>query len=80
MTCHHVNEVKSVTHNTETTCRLCFCRVPLCCPLLTMQSACTVLVALAAAAAFIRADPESHRARHDSNLEICILLLPSVCV
>lgn len=51
-----------------------FRRVPLCHPLLTMQSVCAVLVALAATA-LSSADPDMHRPRHDSNLEICILLL-----
>lgn len=47
---------------------------PLCHPLLTMQSVCAVFVALAAAS-LSSADPDMHRPRHDSNLEICILLL-----
>ena len=50
-----------------------FRRGPLCQPLLTMQNVCAVVVALAAALS--SADPDMHRQRHDSNLEICILLL-----
>ncbi|KAG7216223.1 hypothetical protein INR49_029072 [Caranx melampygus] len=52
-------------------------RAPLCRPLLTMQSVCAVVVALAAAV-LSSADSDTHRPRHDSNLEICILLL-SAC-
>nr|XP_020480658.1 coiled-coil domain-containing protein 134 isoform X1 [Monopterus albus] len=44
-------------------------RVPLCRPLLTMQSVCTVVLVLATAALTL-ADPDTHRPRHDSNLEI----------
>ena len=44
--------------------------------LLTMQSVCAVILALAA---FSSADTDTHRLRHDSSLDICILLL-SVCV
>lgn len=51
-----------------------FRRAPLCRPLLTMRSACAVVLALAAAA-LASADSDTHRPRHDSNLEICILLL-----
>lgn len=39
-----------------------------------MRSACTVLLALAAAA-LCSAEPDPHRPRQDSNLEICILPL-----
>lgn len=49
-------------------------RAPLCRPLLTMRSVCAVLLALAAAA-LASADSDTHSPRHDSNLEICILLL-----
>lgn len=48
-----------------------FRRTPLCCPPPTMRSACTLLLALAAAA--LCSDPDLHRTRHDSNLDICIL-------
>lgn len=51
-----------------------FRRVPLCHPLLTMRSVGAVVLALAAAA-LSSADSDTHRPRHDSNLEICILLL-----
>lgn len=51
-----------------------FRRVPLCLPLLTMRSVGAVVLALAAAA-LSSADSDTHRPRHDSNLEICILLL-----
>lgn len=54
-----------------------FSRAPLCYPLLTMWSVCAVVLALAAAA-LGSAESETHRPRHDSNLEICILL-QSVC-
>ncbi|XP_029014583.1 coiled-coil domain-containing protein 134-like isoform X2 [Betta splendens] len=43
-------------------------RAPRCCPLLTMWSACVVLAL--ASAALGSAQSESHRPRHDSNLEI----------
>lgn len=46
----------------------------LCWPLLTMRRACTVLLALAAAS-LCSAEPDPHRPRQDSNLEICILPL-----
>lgn len=49
-----------------------FRRAPRCRPLLTMQSVCAVVVALAAAV-LSSADSDTHRPRHDSNLEICIL-------
>ncbi|CAJ1075805.1 meiosis inhibitor protein 1-like isoform X1 [Xyrichtys novacula] len=42
---------------------------PLCRPLLTMRSVCAVVLALAAAA-LSSAESDTHRPRHDSNLEI----------
>lgn len=46
----------------------------LCCPLVTMRSVSAVVLALAAFA-LGSADPDVQRPRHDSNLEICILLI-----
>lgn len=47
---------------------------PLCRPLLTMRSACALVLALAAATVTLcSAEQDGQRPRHDSNLEICIL-------
>lgn len=51
-----------------------FRRTPVCYPLLTMWSVCVVVLALASAA-LGSAESDTHRPRHDSNLEICIFLL-----
>lgn len=51
-----------------------FRRMPVCYPLLTMWSVCPVVLALASAA-LSSAESDTYRPKHDSNLEICILML-----